>query len=408
MKDFRDEIRLFNKGTDSKSGSKIKITYLIKNNHVYLGYSQTVKGFRIRKQISTADFPINADYRAGIKFAKDYIDTLTKAPDIQAHHLTETRKKEEKKELARRLLANGGINPSGIQTLARKWTEHFKERTTRNHMVMTTKLMELFPPWSSPLKSIEEVTKAECADFVTFVEKYIRPNGKPYDGVSIFCHVKNLRLFWNWLCKHDYSEKNPAQFIEYKRPEKPVSFFTTNELALLKVTEDQVNPRSQDMVSVFWFIRFTGVRPVDIREFKFCDLGEVIKGKYVPHEVAEFTQHKTNKVGHVILASETPRSILIALFEKYGCNLEEKVFRLPHNTYLGKYFDEWMKVAKVPKNGRGIYKAKHSLGTQLGKMGLSEREIGLFFGHNNGRGATRNYVSPDFSRCIEAQKQIDQ
>lgn len=408
MASFKDEIKLFNKGNDKHKGSSIKITFVIKNNHVYLGYSHTVKNIRIRKQIQTADFPINSDYRPAIRFAKEYISQLLKAPDVQAKTLADTRKREQKRELAKKLIANGGINPNGLHTLCDKWTEHFGERTSRNHMIMTTKLMKQFKPWSNPMKSIDEVTKAECGDFVTFVEQYLRPNGKTYDKVSIFCHIKNLRLFWNWLCKHDYSEKNPAQFIEYKRPEKPVQFFTTNELALLKVAEDSVNPRSQDMVQVFWFIRFTGVRPVDIKNFRFCDLGEVINGKYVPNEVAEFTQHKTNTIGHVIQASITPRTILINQFEKYGSNLEEKVFKLPHNTHLGKYFDQWLTSAKVPKNGRGMYKAKHSLGTQLGKMGLSEREIGLFFGHSTGRGATKNYISPDFSRVIWAQKQIDQ
>ena len=97
-------------------------------------------------------------------------------------------------------------------------------------------------------------------------------------------------------------------------------------------------------------------------------------------------------------------------WDKYGHQIDANIFKLPYRTMLGQCFSEWCVSAKIIQGERSFYKAKHTLGTELGDKGLNEREIGLFFGHSHASGnrnSTGRYISPNLNRCKQAQIDID-
>jgi len=384
MRDFRDEIKAFN------NTSKIKMKFVEKDGIIYLGCQYTIDGQRLRPQLGIS-FTEGNDWRKALRDAKDTISELAKKPKLQIAQLD--RKKQRAKES---ILSSS----NGIITRGDEWIKQFP-RETGTHFNMAVRAFRVFPAWKND-KDLRDVTRAECEQFKTFVSRLTYSDGKDYNETSRFDIVRRTRMFFGWCLKMDYIDKSPAVNMTYKMVEKPVLYFTDDELDRLKKTE--ISEKSMDAKAAFFFVSLTGVRPVDLQQMKFHEVGELVKGKYKVRDVAEFSQHKTKRIGKAVMASSECKAIIMQQWKQYGQDITANVFCLPTPRMLGQCFDKWLKDSEIPKNGRSFYKAKHSLGTRLGREGYSDREIGLVMGHAPGSRMTQRYIHPDLTSIIERQK----
>ena len=406
---WKEQIKAYNK---AQKGSKDKMQIIHQrkaDGRVYLGYSQTItdangKPVRVRKLIKGASFIDGQAFSEILNKTKKAIADFSKQKHKQIEFATLA---SQRQTVRKTKLIIGDDNT--ISVLMLKWLDTFSQRSTRNHMAMISNNINGYAPLAH--KPITAITPEDCKAFANYLKTKNIEENKPYSNASQRQMIDDLRRFFTWAIVRNVISSNPAQNVFIKKIDKPVQFFHQGELDLLKTSEDKLiakhGDKLRDMISAFWLIRFCGIRPIDLETLTFAEIGKVINDKFVFDNVITFTQSKTKKLGTLILASKTPRAIMQAQWDK-NQDLSRHIFELPHRSNLGIFFADWCKLAKIVQGQRTYYKAKHTLGTDLGKQGLTEMEIGLFFGHSNSsRGATRYYISPNLDRCKLAQIEID-
>lgn len=390
---YKEEIKKFNKT------SKIKITNVVTDGIVYLGFAQTISGKRLRKNLNLS-FPLNSSHSKALETAKSDVARLSKRPE----QIVKTLEKLESKRKERQYKRLNTRMDNCVLSRIEQWLSLYPKKSSQHHYRMFKNVVLNYPAWNSPVKNIADVTKLECEQFKLFLSSYKNTKKKVYDDTSKSNIISSCKSFFKWLVKMDFLEKSPAAFLEFPKPEKDVIYFTVEELDKICNT---LTPESfWDLREAFTFLRFTGIRPVDLRLMTFDRMGRVDEnGIYTPHDTHIFIQHKTTKKAYIPIGN-TPQLILKQQFIKHGCNLSSKVFKLKAPSAQGLNFKEWLKLANVDVNGRTFYKAKHGLASQLGAMGLSEREIGLQLGHS-GSYITKRYISPELTRVRDMQEKID-
>lgn len=193
-------------------------------------------------------------------------------------------------------------------------------------------------------------------------------NKKPLSPNTIVIYYSVLNACLNQAVRDGYISKNPTSEIRAPRMEETTRMYLTiDELRLLSATDC----RRDDVRRAFLFSCLTGIRRVDIKRIRWCDIHK--QGKYTR---IVFRQQKTS--GQEYLDISEQATSLIG--ENDDGNSNDYVFSLPANNTVNSTLNQWVKTAGINKHIT-FHCARHTFATMMLDIGTDIYTVSKLLGH---------------------------
>lgn len=384
----------------------IKLVMDCKGTTVYLGWCATIRGKRVRRYYGDRIdiFALAPEKQRVIDDLTKHIKLLNQSPDLLAE---ETARNNSTSPYNPSDPAKIALKPRGTGIIEHllTWCNTYAEPNTKRNAQSLITTINTYIPWSVTNPPVNSITKGDCERFKEWLltqtvgdhdpRKKSRNTGRRLDPATVEGRLTRLRTFFTWCERLELVTKSPAHDVRYSAPQKPVDFFTLDEITRLASTP--TIPTSLDMREAFLFACHTGLRRVDLIELTFAQVGSMdFSGEFKIHPVSRITQQKTKHPVNIYVNSVTEK-ILRDQWDKCG-DITAKVFNLQFSTRLCHAFATWCIDAKVIRGERSFSKARHSCATLIRSLGGDAVDVQRVLGHRNIRYTASRYLGDDAVR----------
>jgi len=202
-----------------------------------------------------------------------------------------------------------------------------------------------------------------------FIEKYHKSLiERGLQKTTIGKALSSLRTFLNWALENELIKKNPFENVKIAKGEGNRQFLDVLELQTLYnlYLEKKLNTRLQNVLQIFLFACFTGLRFTDVRLLRFNN----IKDDFI-----DFVQHKTSERNRLFI-NEYAKALLPT------CNnINDFVFKKYANQTINRFIKEIMVIAGINKSV-SFHCARHTFATVSLQINIPIEIISKSLGHS--------------------------
>ena len=133
-------------------------------------------------------------------------------------------------------------------------------------------------------KTIGEIKESDIIDWLSFLRNTTSKLGRPYSSRSIETYCRDVKVFFQWLVRHNYLKSNPMTNIDTPKVEKAlIRVFSEDELTLLDkacdrlpngkaLTPDERQALGSRDRAFLWLLLSTGIRISEACGLLFSDI----------------------------------------------------------------------------------------------------------------------------------------
>ncbi len=254
---------------------------------------------------------------------------------------------------------------------------------------------------------LKELTRPVCFSFRTYLENYLTKGAMKPSAANVM--LAKFKCALNELFERGMIPVNHAQALKAFSEEKPViSFLTTAELNRLLATPP---PKirgycSREIATFLAFIALTGIRPVDVRQLRWHQIGQNELGYHVDFVVSK-TRAKGVSQHRVYLHPYLVSLLLEHKRRQTDFSLDGKIFaHLPSEKShtLTLFLRKWAQAANIAKDKLCIYSLRHTCATILLEHGVDVYTISKMLAHTSTQHTSRYAHLLDMQRAQAVMK----
>jgi site-specific recombinase XerD len=132
--------------------------------------------------------------------------------------------------------------------------------------------------------SVDQITETDILGWLSYLRNSTSSRGKQYSSRSVETYCRNVRVFFNWLVKHNHLAVNPMAQVKLPKVEKAlIRVFTEEELERLdaacdrpakgkSLTSDERKTLASRDRAFLWLLLSTGIRMSEACGLLFSDI----------------------------------------------------------------------------------------------------------------------------------------
>ena len=278
---------------------------------------------------------------------------------------------------------------------------NFSEATVRSrwvyvrHFALWCLERDLFQPAS--------ITKPILESFQRWLYRKRKANGEPLSWTSQYLHLKEVRLFFAWLARHNHLPFSPAAELELPRQPKslPKAILSEDEVERILAQPDATTPlglRDRAILETFYS---TGIRRTELCRLKIDDIqvdrqslfvhqGKGKKDRYVPIGmralvwIARYAEQSRDR----LLLDPKERTLFVT-------NMGDPL----HPDTLTEYVRRYIVAAGIDKPG-SCHVFRHTMATLMHENGADLTMLQQILGHTKTE-TTQIYARTSLRQLLE-------
>jgi len=254
---------------------------------------------------------------------------------------------------------------------------------------------------------LKEISRPLCFSLRSYLEQCVMKGSLKASSANVA--LAKFKCALNMLYESGMIATNHAQALKAFSEEKPViSFLTTAELnRLLATPPPKIRGYDANEIATFLaFIALTGIRPVDVRQLRWHQIGQNELGYHVDFVVSKtrakgVSQHRIYLHPHLVILLEKHKE------RQTNFSPEGKIFaHLPSEKAhtLTLFIRKWAQAASVAKDKLCVYSLRHTHATVLLEHGIDVYTIAKMLGHTSPQHTQRYAHLLDVQRAKAVMK----